>query len=53
MRRRCSSGRYHGSAAAAEKLLPFGAGFEAVGTAVAVASNVQSVLEPRTQTCIF
>lgn len=39
----CSSGRYHGSKAAAEKLLPFGAGFEAVGTCVAAASDVQSV----------
>lgn len=33
-----------GSKAAAEKLLPFGAGFEAVGTVVALASDVQSAL---------
>ena len=40
-----SSGRYMGSGAEAQ--LPFGAGFEAVGTAVAVASDVQSAPPPQ------
>ena len=35
-----TSGRYMGSKQVAEKLLPFGAGFEASGTVVAVASDV-------------